>query len=160
MVIGRSAKNKQAPDASGMASTPGARVRRETSPVREGANINAVIVLPPRKHVNAGGLGTPIPAPPLGAQQYRLGGRKGRTRRVTIGRHGEVTPSFARAEAKRLLGEIAAGRDPAAERDKARADKAVAMVFDQFMAEHVRPKLKTSAYRSSHRPDSKTRSQE
>ena len=64
MVIGRSAKNKQAPDASGMDSTPGARVRRETSPVREGANINAVIVSPPRKHVNAGGLGTPIPAPP------------------------------------------------------------------------------------------------
>ncbi len=76
--------------------------------------------------------------------QYRLGGRKGRTRRVTIGRHGEVTPSFARAEAKRLLGEIAAGRDPAAERDKAKADRAVAMVFDQFMAEHVRSKLKTS----------------
>jgi hypothetical protein len=58
MVIGRSAKNKQAPDASGMDSTPGARVRRETSPVREGANINAVIVLPPRKHVNAGGVCT------------------------------------------------------------------------------------------------------
>ena len=52
--------------------------------------------------------------------QYRLGGRKGRTRRVTIGRHGELTPTAARAEAKRLLGEIAAGRDPAAERDKAK----------------------------------------
>ena len=25
--------------------------------------------------------------------QYRLGGRKGRTRRVTIGQHGELTPS-------------------------------------------------------------------
>ena len=76
--------------------------------------------------------------------QYRLGGRKGRTRRVTIGRHGEITPTFARAEAKRLLGEIAAGRDPAAERDKAKADKSLAVVLDQFMAEHVRPKLKPS----------------
>jgi hypothetical protein len=55
--------------------------------------------------------------------QYQLGGRKGRTRRVTIGRHGEITPSFARAEAKRLLGDVAVGRDPAAERDKAKASK-------------------------------------
>jgi integrase len=47
-------------------------------------------------------------------------------------------------EAKRLLGEIAAGRDPAAERDKAKADKSLALVLKQFMAEHVRPKLKPS----------------
>jgi integrase len=76
--------------------------------------------------------------------QYRLGGRKGRTRRVTIGQHGELTPTFARAEAKRLLGGIAAGRDPAAERDKAKAGKSLAVVLEQFMAEHVRPKLKAS----------------
>ena len=69
--------------------------------------------------------------------QYQLGGRKGRTRRVTIGRHGEITPTFARAEAKRLLGEIAAGRDPAAERDKTKADKLLGVVVDQFMAGHV-----------------------
>ena len=74
--------------------------------------------------------------------QYQLGGRKGRTRRVTIGRHGEATPTFARAEAKRLLGEIAAGRDPAVERDKAKASNSLAVVLEQFMSEHVRPKLK------------------
>jgi integrase len=73
--------------------------------------------------------------------QYRLGGRKGRTRRVTIGQHGELTPAFARAEAKRLLGEIAAGRDPAAERDKTRADKSLGVVLEQFLAEHAK-KLK------------------
>ena len=33
--------------------------------------------------------------------QYRLGGRKGRTRRFTIGPHGKVTPDQARKEAKR-----------------------------------------------------------
>jgi integrase len=69
--------------------------------------------------------------------QYRLGGRKGRTRRVTIGQHGELTPTAARAEAKRLLGEIAAGRDPASQRDKAKADKSLGIVLEQFMAEHV-----------------------
>jgi integrase len=74
--------------------------------------------------------------------QYRLGGRKGRTRRVTIGQHGELTPTAARAEAKRLLGEIAAGRDPAEEHDKTRAGKSLAVVLEQFMAEHVRAKLK------------------
>ena len=74
--------------------------------------------------------------------QYRLGGRKGRTRRVTIGRHGELTPTQARAEAKRLLGEIAAGRDPASDRDNAKADKTLGNVLAQFMAEHVRSKLK------------------
>jgi integrase len=76
--------------------------------------------------------------------QYRLGGRKGRTRRVTIGQHGQITPTFARDEAKRLLGEVAAKRDPASERDKAKADRSLAVVLDQFMAEHVRPKLKAS----------------
>lgn len=76
--------------------------------------------------------------------QYRLGGRKGRTRRVTIGQHGELTPTYARAEAKRLLREIASGRDPVAERDAAKADKSVAIVLEQFMTEHVRPKLKAS----------------
>ena len=74
--------------------------------------------------------------------QYRLGGRKGRTRRVTIGRHGEITPTFARAEAKRLLGQIAAGHDPASERKK--SGEFLADVFDQFMAQHVRTKLKPS----------------
>jgi integrase len=83
--------------------------------------------------------------------QYRLGGRKGRTRRFTIGRHGQITPTFARAAAKRLLGEIAAGRDPAAERDKARADKSLVVVLEQFMVEHVKPKLKASTAQSYQR---------
>ena len=76
--------------------------------------------------------------------QYRLGGRSGRTRRVTIGQHGELTPTAARTEAKRLLGEIAAGRDPAAGRDATRTDKSLDAVLEQFMAEHVRPKLKAN----------------
>jgi integrase len=83
--------------------------------------------------------------------QYRLGGRKGRTRRVTIGQHGELTPTAARTEAKRLLGEVAVGRDPASGRDKAKADKTLAAVLDQFMAEHVRAKRKASTAREYQR---------
>ena len=83
--------------------------------------------------------------------QYRLGGRKGRTRRVTIGQHGELTPTAARIEAKRLLGKIAVGHDPASDRDKAKADKTMAAVLDQFMREHVEPKRKVSTAREYER---------
>src|SRR5262245_24805002 len=74
--------------------------------------------------------------------QYRLGGRRGRTRRFTIGQHGELTPTAARNEAKRLLGEVAIGRDPASDRDKLKADKTLAALLDQFMEEHVKSKRK------------------
>src|SRR6478736_638522 len=83
--------------------------------------------------------------------QYRLGGRRGRTRRVTIGQHGELTPTGARIEAKRLLGEVALGRDPASERDKAKADKSLAAVLDQFTTEHVKSKRKASTAREYQR---------
>ncbi len=68
--------------------------------------------------------------------QYRLGGRRGRTRRVTIGKHGSPwTPETARKEAKRLLGEVAAGRDPAEEKAKARDDMTVDELCDLYLAE-------------------------
>ena len=68
--------------------------------------------------------------------QYRLGGRKGRTRRVTIGRHGSPwTPESARNEAKRLLGEVGAGRDPAEERTQTRGDLTIAELCDRYIAE-------------------------
>ena len=68
--------------------------------------------------------------------QYRVGGRRGRTRRVTIGRHGSPwTPESARKEAKRLLGEVGAGHDPAEERTQARHDPTVADLCDLYVAE-------------------------
>jgi integrase len=58
---------------------------------------------------------------PAGAKvylvQYRTGGRATPTKRVTIGRHGSPwTPTTARKEAKWLLGQVAAGADPAGEK--------------------------------------------
>ena len=47
--------------------------------------------------------------------QYRLGGRKGRTRRITIGRHGSITAEAARETAIRIKETINSGRDPAGE---------------------------------------------
>jgi hypothetical protein len=40
-----------------------------------------------------------------------------------------------------LLGEVDSGRDPAVEHDKAKADKSLGVVLDQFMGEHAK-KLK------------------
>ncbi len=59
--------------------------------------------------------------------QYRLGGRKGRTRRVTIGVHGRITPDQARVEAKRLLGIVASGGDPAEQKQQGKIRPAQAI---------------------------------
>ena len=76
--------------------------------------------------------------------QYRIGGRRGRTRRVTIGQHGTLTPNAARLEAKRLLGRVAAGHDPADERNQVKKELTIALALNRFMVEHVENKLRPS----------------
>ena len=83
--------------------------------------------------------------------QYRVGGRTGRTRRVTIGRHGVLTPEQARTEAKRLLGTVAAGRDPAEEKRAVTDRPKLGPVLDQFLADHVDTKRKASTAREYRR---------
>ena len=83
--------------------------------------------------------------------QYRVGGRTGRTRRVTIGRHGVLTPEQARTEAKRLLGTVAAGRDPAEEKRAVTDRPKLGPVLDQFLANHVDTKQKASTAREYRR---------
>jgi hypothetical protein len=46
---------------------------------------------------------------------------------------------------------VAIGRDPAGDRDKAKADKSLNAVLEQFMAEHVKAKRKTSTAREYQR---------
>ncbi|MCE3248726.1 MAG: phage integrase family protein [Geminicoccaceae bacterium] len=53
--------------------------------------------------------------------QYRTGGRGSPTKRVTVGRHGSPwTPDQARRKAREILGNVAAGGDPAGERQAER----------------------------------------
>ena len=67
--------------------------------------------------------------------QYRFGGRKERTRRVTIGPHGHLTTEQARQEAKRILGEVATGTDVAELKSGTRSDLTVAQLCDLYLAE-------------------------
>jgi len=69
----------------------------------------------------------------------------GRQRFLTIGRHGSPwTPDTARGEARRLLGSIHAGDDPATRRDARKREPTVAAVLDRYLAEHVAPNNKAS----------------
>jgi integrase len=71
------------------------------------------------------------------AVDYRAGsGRGAPKRRLTIGKHGSPwTPEMARAEAKRLLAEVAAGRDPATARQQERDALTFGELIDLYLAE-------------------------
>lgn len=73
--------------------------------------------------------------------QYRIGGRRGRTRRYTVGVHGAITTNQARSEAKKLLAQVSMGIDPAAERNKAKQAHTVGELLDRFISEYVETKL-------------------
>jgi hypothetical protein len=71
--------------------------------------------------------------------QYR---QAGRSRRITIGEHGRLTPDEARSEAKKLLGAVERGADPVAQRRAARAVPVFREIADEFMRTHVAAKRK------------------
>jgi hypothetical protein len=75
---------------------------------------------------------------------YRTGsGRAAPLRKLTIGKHGSPwTPDMARTEAKRLLGLIASGEDPAESRAIERKILTLAELCDLYLAEgatHKKP---------------------
>jgi len=74
--------------------------------------------------------------------KYRIGGRQ---RWLTVGLHGPLTPEQARAEARKALGQVAAGKDPQAEKEAARARLVtVSELADRYLKEHVATKNKPS----------------
>ncbi len=78
--------------------------------------------------------------------QYRAGDQRGAPlRKLTIGRHGSPwTPETARREARRLLGAIADGTDPAAARAERREAPTMADLAQRFLSEHAEAKRKPS----------------
>lgn len=90
---------------------------------------------------------------PVYVVKYRAGhGRGARQRWVSIGAHGEaLTPEKARAEAKRILGRAADGKDPATVRDAEKAALSVRELAEKFLSEHVEAKRKASTARDYRR---------
>jgi integrase len=77
---------------------------------------------------------------------YRVGsGRAAPLRKLTIGRHASPwTPETARREARRLLGLVETGADPAADKMARKAAPTVAQLAERFLAEHADAKRKPS----------------
>jgi integrase len=76
----------------------------------------------------------------------------GRQRWHSIGRHGAPwTPETARAEARRLLGLVAAGADPGAERSARKEAPTTAELAARFLAEQVETKRKPRTVREYRR---------
>src|SRR6516225_7741390 len=69
---------------------------------------------------------------------------EGRQRWLTIGRHGAPwTPETARQESRRILGEVAKGADPAAEKRARRNAATVAELCDTYLADAEAGRLLT-----------------
>src|ERR1051325_10490242 len=77
---------------------------------------------------------------------YRVGsGRGAPIRKLTIGKHGAPwTPEQARGEARRLLGMVEGGADPAADKIALKEAPTVADLAERFFAEHAEAKRKVS----------------
>lgn len=77
--------------------------------------------------------------------QYRAGaGRKAPTRKLTLGQAGKLTAEEARVLAKRAVGAVAHGADPAGKRADDRRTLTVAELIDAFLADHVESKRRAA----------------
>ncbi|MBL4838248.1 MAG: tyrosine-type recombinase/integrase [Kordiimonadaceae bacterium] len=86
---------------------------------------------------------------PSGRKTYQVQYRAaGRTRKIKIGVHGQVTADEARREAKKLLSEVAFGANPSEDKRMYRDAPLVSEVCDRFVDEHVKVHLKPTTQRT------------
>ena len=87
---------------------------------------------------------------PSGSKVYLVQTRAaGRSRRLTVGRHGLITAEQARRKAARIIADIKAGNEPALPNGAAPANAGptVAEVAERFMTEHVAVRCKPATER-------------
>jgi site-specific recombinase XerD len=70
---------------------------------------------------------------------------------VTIGVHGRVTPDQARLEARRLLGLVSTGVDPAEQKQQEKGQPTFEDLLELFFSQHVNSKLKNNTAASYER---------
>ena len=73
--------------------------------------------------------------------QYRNGGR---TRRASIGRHGNITVEQARNRAKEIMGELSKGQNPVEEISQHRRAPSMSALCERFFEDHVKQHCKPS----------------
>lgn len=89
---------------------------------------------------------------PSGKKSYMIQYRRNRrTRRLTFGRHGPMTPDQARDKAVELLAAVRAGRDPSTEHADARRAPMLGELGERFLREHVQHHCKLSTAREYRR---------
>ena len=89
---------------------------------------------------------------PSGAKTYQAQYRKGgRTRRVSIGRHGKITVDEARKLAKEVMGQVAKGDNPAEDLAQQRRAPTIAALCERFYESHVKERCKPSTQREYRR---------
>lgn len=86
---------------------------------------------------------------PSGVRSYIVQYRSaaGRSRRLTLGRHGPVTPEAARRRAKVLLGNVAEGADPAAEREEKAQAGTMAALAERYLTDYAEVRKKPTSLR-------------
>ncbi len=80
--------------------------------------------------------------------QYRKGGR---TRRASIGRHGNITAEQARNRAREVMGELSKGENPVEYISQHRRAPTVSALCQRFFEDHVRERCKPSTQREYRR---------
>ncbi|WP_300527698.1 site-specific integrase [Maricaulis sp.] len=80
--------------------------------------------------------------------QYRNGGR---TRRMSLGVHGAITPDQARDLARQRLGEVASGEDPSGQVQRERRAPNINALCDRFLDEYVPLRCKPTTAREYRR---------
>ncbi len=82
--------------------------------------------------------------------RYRAsGGRSGRSREPVIGVHGAITPDQAREIARSWAALVAAGGDPAADRESLRKAPTVSDLMDRYFSDHAERNNKPSTVRNA-----------
>lgn len=66
--------------------------------------------------------------------------KNGRQRKVSLGRHGVITPTEARKRALRVLADVSDDKDPAEEREQARNNPSFAYLADEYLKRHASQK--------------------